>query len=258
MNHQLLALSLLSTSVVQASTFCGTGSSQIPDDGISSSMWTIPVDADGIVSEVRLHLDVTHPWVGDLEINLRSPDGTSVAIIDRPGMPDGGWMGPWGCGGDDIDGFFDDDATTVGETMCSTTAVPVMHGNMMPAEPLATMTGLWAQGDWTVEFLDASPVDAGSVRDACLIIYSSPDCNANGVPDANDIENGTSEDIDGNGIPDDCDCPTDTTGDGVTGVDDLLMVISQFGQQQTDADVNGNGIVDIQDILLIIDMWNGC
>ncbi len=258
MNHQLLALSLLSTSVVQASTFCGTGSSQIPDDGISSSMWTIPVDADGIVSEVRLHLDVTHPWVGDLEINLRSPDGTSVAIIDRPGMPDGGWMGPWGCGGDDIDGFFDDTASVLGESMCSVTEIPVMYGVMMPAEPLSTFLGLPAQGHWSVEFLDASPVDSGSVMEACVIIYTSPDCNANGVPDATDIDNGDSLDIDGNGIPDDCECPTDTTGDGVTDVNDLLLVISQFGQGSSEGDVNGSGNVDIQDILLVIDMWNEC
>ena len=109
-------------------------------------------------------------------------------------------MGPWGCGGDDIDGFFDDDASVVGESMCSTTEIPVMHGNMIPAEPLSTFVGLWSRGDWTVEFMDASPVDAGIVGDACLIIYTSPDCNANGIPDSTDIGNGSSQDIDGNGF----------------------------------------------------------
>ncbi|MBG84034.1 MAG: hypothetical protein CMJ40_05750 [Phycisphaerae bacterium] len=258
MNTSLLILPLLPASLACGSTFCGNGPSQIPDDGSSSTAWTIPVDMDGIVTEARLHLDVTHPWVGDLEIVLRSPDGTPVTIIDRPGMPNGGWIGPWGCGGDDIDGFFDDDATVVGESMCSITEVPVMHGVMMPAEPLATFIGLPAQGEWIVEFTDASPVDAGSVQGACLILYASPDCNANGIPDDTDIEEGDSQDIDGNGIPDDCECPTDTNGDGTTDVNDLLLVIAQFGLGSGDGDVDGSGNVDVADILLIIDTWNEC
>lgn len=251
-------LPLFFTGVAMGSTFCGNGPADIPDDGIASTTWIIPVDLDGIVTEARLHLDVTHPWIGDLEITLRSPEGTAVAIIDRPGMPEGGWMGPWGCGGDDIDGFFDDDASVVGESMCSTTEIPVMHGNMIPAEPLSTFVGLWSRGDWTVEFMDASPVDAGIVGDACLIIYTSPDCNANGIPDSTDIGNGSSQDIDGNGIPDDCECPTDTTGDGTTDVNDLLLVIARFGLGPGDADVDGSGDVDVTDILLVIDMWNEC
>ena len=258
MNSTLLLLPLLPACIASGSSFCGNGAPQIPDDGNGSTTWTIPVDADGIVTEARLHIDVTHPWVGDLQIILRTPDGTSVTIVDRPGMPDGGWIGPWGCGGDDIDGFFDDNATIIGESMCSVTDVPVMHGNMMPAEPLATMLGLPAQGDWTVEFIDASPVDAGTVKNACVILYTAPDCNANGIPDGTDIDNGDSQDIDGNGIPDDCECPTDTTGDGTTDVNDLLLVIAQFGLGPGDGDVDGSGDVDVADILLIIDMWNEC
>jgi len=43
-----------------------------------------------------------------------------------------------------------------------------------------------------------------------------PDCNQNGVPDSQDIANGTSKDCDGNGIPDECGCsavPADIDGD---------------------------------------------
>lgn len=35
------------------------------------------------------------------------------------------------------------------------------------------------------------------------------DCNANGIPDDADIQNGTSSDCDGNGVPDDCDLDGD-------------------------------------------------
>ena len=64
------------------------------------------------------------------------------------------------------------------------------------------------------------------------ITYSGElDCNGNGVPDACDIANGTSEDANGNGIPDECDsmCVGDVDGDGDTDVDDILAIINGFG-----------------------------
>ncbi|MBT5583663.1 MAG: hypothetical protein HOI89_08950 [Phycisphaerae bacterium] len=57
------------------------------------------------------------------------------------------------------------------------------------------------------------------------------DCNENGIADACDIASGTSEDTDGNGIPDECEsggCDWDLNGDGVTGVDDLLLLIGGY------------------------------
>lgn len=40
-----------------------------------------------------------------------------------------------------------------------------------------------------------------------------PDCNGNGIADATDIANGTSEDCNGNGVPDECELDSD--GDGI-------------------------------------------
>jgi len=57
------------------------------------------------------------------------------------------------------------------------------------------------------------------------------DCNENGVADACDIASGTSQDTNGNGIPDECEsggCEWDLNSDGITGVDDLLMLISNY------------------------------
>lgn len=56
------------------------------------------------------------------------------------------------------------------------------------------------------------------------------DCNDNGVPDACDIADGTSDDDNGNGIPDECEsgCAWDLDGDGVTSVKDLLELIAGY------------------------------
>ena len=44
-----------------------------------------------------------------------------------------------------------------------------------------------------------------------------PDCNATGVPDAEDIASGTSADVNGNGVPDECEPPPpDFDGDGIS------------------------------------------
>jgi hypothetical protein len=64
--------------------------------------------------------------------------------------------------------------------------------------------------------------DNGQTDEGRVFLYlGQPDCNDNGVADADDIANGTSQDCNGNGIPDECDIASGTS-----------------------ADVNGNGIPD--------------
>ncbi len=89
---------------------------------------------------------------------------------------------------------------------------------------------------------------------------SFPDCNTNGVPDLNDIANGTSGDCNANGVPDECDvdegdpdgnelvsddvntngipdeCEVDCNTNGVPDAWDI--------SQTTSADVNSNGVPD--------------
>ena len=53
------------------------------------------------------------------------------------------------------------------------------------------------------------------------------------------------------------DCPGDVDGDGMVGVDDILLVLSDFGGPGA-GDANGDGSVDVNDILLVIGAWGGC
>jgi len=47
----------------------------------------------------------------------------------------------------------------------------------------------------------------------------------------------------------------DATGDGVVDVLDLLLVLSEWGADDSPADVNHDGIVDVLDLLLVLGSW---
>ena len=53
-------------------------------------------------------------------------------------------------------------------------------------------------------------------------------------------------------------CDADINHDGVVAIEDLLMVIDQFGANDPTADVNGDGIVDISDLLEVVGSWGPC
>ena len=85
------------------------------------------------------------------------------------------------------------------------------------------------------------------------------DCNANGVGDVCDVADGTSTDWNDNGIPDDCECLEDINGDGIVGVEDILILIGYWGDTTGGpADINADGIVNVQDLLHLVDHWGAC
>jgi hypothetical protein len=53
-------------------------------------------------------------------------------------------------------------------------------------------------------------------------------------------------------------CVGDANDDGTVNVNDLLLVIGNWGSSDTAADVNNDGIVNVSDILVMIDAWGIC
>jgi hypothetical protein len=85
------------------------------------------------------------------------------------------------------------------------------------------------------------------------------DCNGNGVLDACDIADGTSQDTNGNGIPDECECPADLDGDGNVGAFDLAMLLGGWGPcPGCPADMDGDGAVGPFDLALLLGDWGPC
>ena len=52
-------------------------------------------------------------------------------------------------------------------------------------------------------------------------------------------------------------CPADLTGDGTVALDDLLVILSRWGQSGI-GDVDGSGQIDAEDIILLLESWGDC
>ncbi|MBL6997616.1 MAG: VCBS repeat-containing protein [Phycisphaerales bacterium] len=101
------------------------------------------------------------------------------------------------------------------------------------------------------------------------------DCNENEIPDDCDwvvlgdcdedgILDGCEEDINEDWVPDDCQCNADFSNDGVVGVQDVIALISAWGENPiphgdpVDEDLNVDNVVDVEDLLILIISWGEC
>jgi subtilisin-like proprotein convertase family protein len=209
---------------------CASNSVIIPDNTPSGIV--IPFEFDSSneqVDSLRVDLDITHPWVGDLVVTLQSPTGTIVTLIDRPGIPSVGFPGPFGCGGRDINASFTDSATLIAEDVCSINSTPVMTGDLMPSMPLSAFEGEPVEGVWLLTISDRSEYDTGMLNQACVNISTSISC----TPDLN--------------------------GDGDLNFFDVSAFLSAYNDQDPSADFNADGLYNFFDVSQFLAAYaDGC
>ena len=214
----------------------------IPDtSGSSSVLVELQVPASELgrtVTEVRLSLELDHPWVGDLSVVLESPGGASATLFDRTGQVPAGFPGPFGCGGDDVDALFRDTASLSVDEVCSITTSPVLAGPLRPNQPLSGLNGIEPTGVWTLRVSDMQSGDAGVLRSVTLVVSVEPDCN-------------------GDGLPDECACLADLNEDGTVGGQDLSIMLSSWGADGP-ADLDGDGVVGGTDLARLLSSWGLC
>ena len=105
----------------------------IPDDDANGLTSQVTVTAPGkIIADLRLEVDITHSYSGDLRILLRGPDGTEVLLYDRSG------------------GSVDDVAATFG-------------GATFTPESLLAFNGKSLDGVWTLVVSDHAALDTGTL-----------------------------------------------------------------------------------------------
>jgi subtilisin-like proprotein convertase family protein len=187
----------------------------IPDAPAAGVSDVINVGASGIIFDVNVSMDITHTFIGDLQIEVEH-GGVTVVIWDNV------------CGGNnDLNVTVDDAGPAV---VCAEPTVGVMAPSGVLAGALAAFNGMNKMGPWTITITDQAGADVGTLNMWSLDILNDAtlvdtDCNGNTIPD--DCEMGADCDGDGildecevasgdnippggDGIPDDCNCVNDS------------------------------------------------
>lgn len=146
-------------------TFTDTGGDQssdggnIPDNNPTGITSAITISENVTISDLVVNVDISHTYVGDLVVSIKSPAGTSAVIIDRPGRTSSGF----GCGGNDIIADLDDAAATPVEDECAAT-VPAISGSFIPNNPLSIFDGENTAGTWQLTVSDNANGDSGALN----------------------------------------------------------------------------------------------
>ncbi|MCA9278792.1 MAG: S8 family serine peptidase [Phycisphaeraceae bacterium] len=149
----------------------------------------------------------------------------------------------------------DSDLTQVSGTSLSTPLVAAAVACLIEAQPGWTVSEMRSMLFATAQPLGAAVPDPEFVWGYGIMNAFDAfdnDCNANGVPDATDITNGTSPDVNGNGIPDECEgliCYPDCDNSGTLNVFDYICFGNAYAVNDLYADCDGSGTLNVFDYI---------
>ena len=128
----------ISFSTPPTNTVTSSPAAIIPDAGllggpVLTDVITVPNGPPCTITNVQVQVDISHTFIGDLDITVTSPDGTTVKLWDRTGGS-----------ADDLIGIF-----------------PV---TLQPAESLNVWLGENVVGDWTMVAGDGAGSDEGTLN----------------------------------------------------------------------------------------------
>ncbi len=120
----------------------------ISSSGTSTIFSTIAFDQMLSLVDVKVALNVTHTYVGDLTIKLTSPEGTTVVLVSNS------------CGDKrNINATFGADASSF---ICNDN--PAIFGLVKPLGALSSFIGESSLGNWTLQIDDNARGDGGSIN----------------------------------------------------------------------------------------------
>jgi subtilisin-like proprotein convertase family protein len=170
-NNVYFAINSSTFAIGQFTTTCETYNNVIPTpipDGSganisgSTSTSVIEVPVSFIVSNVKIGLNITHPYIGDLKLTLRHPDNTTVLLIDRI------------CNTGQSSGITATVQDGFGPVNC---ASPVV-GSFSPNQPLSNFNSKTTNGNWTLELQDFYNADQGTLNSWSLEVCYLVDLSA--------------------------------------------------------------------------------
>ena len=101
----------------------------------------------GFIEDVNIGVDIIHTFIGDLDVTVTSPAGTSVQVFNGA------------CGSDDdMQAIWDDEGVP--------NPCPVVgFGNWLPTAPLSALDGELGDGNWSLTITDNFGGDVGELLD---------------------------------------------------------------------------------------------
>lgn len=211
----LLSILLLHVMVLNVSantsTYTATPGIAIPDglslnctNGITNSVTTtINVPDSFTITDLDVMLDISHTWVGDIQVQLTSPSSTTVVLIDRPGRPT---SSNCGFSANNINTTLDDESSNGSVE----NADPPTGASYTPENPLSAFDGENSSGVWTLTVIDKVDMDTGVLNSWGLIFTAPPappsdaDADGDGIPDTADncpLRGDEGNGVDSNGCP---------------------------------------------------------
>ncbi|HZV75967.1 MAG TPA: M36 family metallopeptidase [Conexibacter sp.] len=155
-------------------TFASTDPAHAIPDGspASGTTSTVTVPTSGRVDHLRVLMNVSHTFVGDLTASLTSPGGTTIDLLERPGF------GPFGSNDHWAGSIMFDDASLssiqdIGDNS-------TLSSSFAPDEPLARFAGEDRAGTWTLRVTDSATPDGGTLN-GWSIDTEQPACSETGV-----------------------------------------------------------------------------
>jgi hypothetical protein len=135
----------------------------------------------------------------------------------------------------------------------------VAYSQAIPAPALIDCNGNGQQDAFDIALGLSRDCDQSGVPDTCEYGSASTDCNGNGIPDLCDVTSAFSSDLNGNFVPDECECSGDVDANGRVDVDDIIDVLTAWGDTGSNpADVNNDGVVDAGDLVIVLAGYANC
>ncbi len=114
------------------------------------------------IDDVNVGLSIDHTWVGDLLITLKSPNNTTITLINSPvgGNDD--------CSGNNVRTLLDDASANGNVDQQCGAGDASIFGTFQPSSPLSGFNAGGGNGTWTLTVNDVYPGDTGTLNDWSL------------------------------------------------------------------------------------------
>lgn len=166
-SYTFSAFETVAGSGITTTTYCSAANLgiTIPDNDPAGANNVLNIPATGTITDINISLDISHTWVGDLDISITSPNPTSIVVFDRPGYTGTGN----GCSRNNINTTLDDAAGTPVEGVCPNVDPTIGAGPFSPNNPLSGFNTQSVSGNWTIQITDNANQDIGTLNQWCVI-----------------------------------------------------------------------------------------